>query len=555
MGLFEHWPYTNFHNLNLDWIIGKVKDIDNNVNSAASSAESAASSAESAANSSVEAAASASAAETSASGLSEAVAEMAVTNARIDNLIVDGTPTEGNTELLDIRVGYDGATYQTAGAAVRGQISEIMNDLADGVSYDEIANTDENLANGTYTANGSGTTISGNTATISTAYSGLISNEFTLENSKIKVRVTSTFNVPRLMLRLQYYTTAWQTTNSLFDLTSGSEREQIIDVSSYNASRYRILIQASAITSGVTNTITVNTLEIYDCNDFEASTYYDSNFESMMVNVFDEIDRAKEGNAYYCKKDGTGDFTSLVSAINYINNNDIMDATLYVGSGEWDIIDEFGETYMNAVSSTVSTWGLVLKNRIHLVGSSQTVVKAEYTGSNTNVKAYFSAFNAGQRGFTLENIKIVDDGIRYSVHDDLGNAGNTPYTNKYINCTMIHKNGMYGDCIGGGIGEDCYVEIRGCYFEGDSGRPRLAYYHGNNNSSVTNAMAHIIVCDNYFAQDGTFKLTNYGYSTTVSKAFVSNNSFGSAPEVNDGSSPSPIIVNMQMIAWNNEIRS
>lgn len=27
MGLFEHWPYTNFHDLNLDWIVAKIKEL------------------------------------------------------------------------------------------------------------------------------------------------------------------------------------------------------------------------------------------------------------------------------------------------------------------------------------------------------------------------------------------------------------------------------------------------------------------------------------------------------------------------------------------------
>jgi hypothetical protein len=58
---------------------------------------------------------------------------------------------------------------------------------------------------------------------------------------------------------------------------------------------------------------------------------------------------------------------------------------------------------------------------------------------------YFSVFNAGAHGFTLENVTIMDAGIRYSVHDDMGGSGPTPYTNKYINCKMIHKNGMYSD--------------------------------------------------------------------------------------------------------------
>lgn len=50
-------------------------------------------------------------------------------NERISNIIADGTQTEGNTELIDIRIGADGEVYQTAGDAVRRQVGEIKGDL------------------------------------------------------------------------------------------------------------------------------------------------------------------------------------------------------------------------------------------------------------------------------------------------------------------------------------------------------------------------------------------------------------------------------------------
>lgn len=260
------------------------------------------------------------------------------------------------------------------------------------------------------------------------------------------------------------------------------------------------------------------------------------------------------GMTFHIEKDSSGDFTSLVEAIQEATK--YMDSVVYVGAGTWDIIDEFGETYMNAVSSTPSTWGLILKNRVHLIGTAKTVIKAvNETGSTNfeNIKTYFSVFNAGEKGFTIENINIEDENVRYSVHDDRGGSGPEPYTNKYIRCSMIHKNGKYSDCIGAGLGENQTVEIRGCYFEGDLGRPRLVYWHGNNNSQVTDALGKITVCDNYFAQDGTFKLTKYGQSDTDTAAYVSNNSFGTAPSVDSGSSAPH--ENMRIVAWNNEIRS
>src|SRR5690625_5077589 len=45
--------------------------------------------------------------------------ELNTEKGRIDNLIANAGDTDGNAELLDIRVGWDGVIYPTAGDAVR----------------------------------------------------------------------------------------------------------------------------------------------------------------------------------------------------------------------------------------------------------------------------------------------------------------------------------------------------------------------------------------------------------------------------------------------------
>lgn len=52
--------------------------------------------------------------------ISETTTEL---SARLDNIIVHNNDTEGNTELLDIRVGADGTVYESAGKAVRQPIT------------------------------------------------------------------------------------------------------------------------------------------------------------------------------------------------------------------------------------------------------------------------------------------------------------------------------------------------------------------------------------------------------------------------------------------------
>ena len=151
MGLFEQFPYTNFHDLNLDWFLNTFKDllseweeqkrefsslqdawndireyistyfdnldvqeeVNNKIDEMVASGE----------------------LEQILGGLfsdfeSDYNQRLAALSARMDEFasLPDGS-TAGDAELLDIRVGANGITYASAGAAVRGQVESIMSAL------------------------------------------------------------------------------------------------------------------------------------------------------------------------------------------------------------------------------------------------------------------------------------------------------------------------------------------------------------------------------------------------------------------------------------------
>lgn len=123
--MLELWPFTNFHDLNLDWIIGKIKSVEDSEQAAKESAEAASGYAADAKSSKTQAAIfatrageSANSAAADAGGVNSLRNQINTNTARID-AIENESSADANAELVDIRVDSIGYTFPTAGDATR----------------------------------------------------------------------------------------------------------------------------------------------------------------------------------------------------------------------------------------------------------------------------------------------------------------------------------------------------------------------------------------------------------------------------------------------------
>lgn len=194
--------------------------------------------------------------------------------------------------------------------------------------------------------------------------------------------------------------------------------------------------------------------------------------------------------------------------------------------------------------------GIILKNNVHLIFSSKAKVVFNYTGDNSLVHQYFSPFNAGENGFTLENLHLETSRCRYAIHDERA-LSTEMYINKYLNCNIVHDNtnGGYVQCIGGGLGRNGEIIIKDCYFNNPnaSNNDELVSFH--NNFAQDQSKSNIVMSGNYF-EKGTIRISWCGESQEITDCLISNNKINSniiftAERVED------TIHNMKLIEFNN----
>ena len=303
----------------------------------------------------------------------------------------------------------------------------------------------------------------------------------------------------------------------------------------------------------VTLKINVAQKDTYQIEKGETATPYQPYKE--IYNI-DFLPTDKQSRVFYV---GVGkDYTRLTDAV--LEATKYKNSVVYVDEGKYDLLAEFKSLYgqsffINYSHTTTSIRGIVLKNNIHLILAPNAVVEFNYTGYNAEVMTYFSPFNSGEGGFTFEGGRIEATKCRYVFHDDRSSATDQ-HVNTYNNISMYldnTENTAWGgkQCIGGGFSKNGRIYVENCSFESIGATPAnpLVSWH---NAEIADAQSTLVISGCYFKQ-GTIRITWYGTSTKISRVMVSNNSLmGSI--IFRAETSAYDIQNVELLAWNNEIR-
>ena len=170
-----------------------------------------------------------------------------------------------------------------------------------------------------------------------------------------------------------------------------------------------------------------------------------------------------------------GIFTTLKSCCDYIKDNNIIGAKVYVQAGTYDLVTEFGTDYLDNITSDANIgYGLYIGNNTHFVFAENAKVKFIYDGANSKAAEHFSPFNV-YGSCILENTNVEVTNARYCVHEDVPTTSIYPdeYTVKYINCVMRHNGATVSTgshtgyaCIGAGVNKNSLSIIDGGIYSG-----------------------------------------------------------------------------------------
>lgn len=240
-------------------------------------------------------------------------------------------------------------------------------------------------------------------------------------------------------------------------------------------------------------------------------------------------------------------------------------STVYVHPGVYDLTQEY-DNEIRAASAPIDV-GVGLGNDITVIfydGSKVTALFDNTSGTYTEdqwafIKDHFASFHTMQQNennYTLHNLDLEVSNCRYGIHDELWGI----YTgiHKYYHCriknTYTRDYPTFAQCIGSGMGSHSTIVIEGGHFLSQYNAPAgvfaptLSFHNGNQewcDSSISISNAYI---DN----DGFVQVGCYGPSTIKTMAMVTGCKMG-RPVRKIMETPDSHVDNFTIVAWNNDI--